>query len=157
MACRATNLEEIVLAYLREGSPGAKDRIVTMMKGSANDVGCVRQQRSIVVAFFAAAVVFVIWLIVTGQHEQSLWNSTLLRRVKAGSVASPVTSITAPHWKPRCPSLVHTMTTSPRSLARFMPFARFDTRGQRRCARNRAEDQSIGVDSVGFTFQMAQE
>ena len=28
-----------------------------------------RQQRSIVVAFFAAAVVFVIWLIVTGQHE----------------------------------------------------------------------------------------
>ena len=36
-----------------------------------------RQQRSIVVAFFAAAVVFVIWLIVTGQHEQSLWNQYL--------------------------------------------------------------------------------
>jgi hypothetical protein len=36
-----------------------------------------RQQRSIVVAFFAAAVAFAIWLIVSGQHEQSLWNQFL--------------------------------------------------------------------------------
>jgi hypothetical protein len=43
-----------------------------------------RQQRSIVVAFFAAAVVFTIWLIVTGQHEQSLWNQYLGAPCKGG-------------------------------------------------------------------------
>lgn len=36
-----------------------------------------RQQRSIVAAFFTLAVVFSIWLIVTGQHQQSLWNQFL--------------------------------------------------------------------------------
>jgi hypothetical protein len=36
-----------------------------------------RQQRSIVTAFFAAGVLFAIWLVVTGQHEQSLWNQYL--------------------------------------------------------------------------------
>jgi len=63
-----------------------------------------------------------------GQHEQSLWNQYLAAPCKGRLSSITVTSITAPHWKPRCPSLVHTMTTSPRSLARFMPFARFDTR-----------------------------
>ena len=36
-----------------------------------------RQQRSIVVAFTTAAVVFAVWLTITGQHEQSLWNQYL--------------------------------------------------------------------------------
>jgi hypothetical protein len=43
-----------------------------------------RQQRSIVVAFFAAAVVFAIWLIVSGQHEQSLWSQFLAAPCKGG-------------------------------------------------------------------------
>src|ERR1035437_10144366 len=43
-----------------------------------------RQQRSIVVAFFAAAVVFACWLIITGQHEQSLWNQYLNAPCKGG-------------------------------------------------------------------------
>ena len=36
-----------------------------------------RQQRSIVVAFVAVAATFTLWLIVTGQHEQSLWHQFL--------------------------------------------------------------------------------
>jgi len=74
---------EIVLAYLREGSRARKTAIVTMMKGSRmmwvlcaptaiHRTSRLRLQSS-----------SVIWLIVTGQHEQSLWNRTLLRRVKA--------------------------------------------------------------------------
>jgi len=80
-----------------------------------------RQQRSIVVAFFAAAVVFVIWLIVTGQHEQSLWNQYLAAPCKGrlSSITRDVNYCAA--LEAKCPSLVHTMTTSPRSLARFMP------------------------------------
>jgi hypothetical protein len=46
-----------------------------------------RQQRSIVVAFFSAAVVFAIWLIATGQHEQSLWSQFLAAPCK-GSLGS---------------------------------------------------------------------
>jgi ABC-type transport system involved in multi-copper enzyme maturation permease subunit len=43
-----------------------------------------RQQRSIVVAFVAAMVVFALWLIITGQHEQSLWNQFLGAPCKGG-------------------------------------------------------------------------
>lgn len=50
-----------------------------------------RQQRSIVVAFFAAAVVFAIWLIVTGQHEQSVWNQYLAAPCKGGFGVTSVT------------------------------------------------------------------
>jgi hypothetical protein len=43
-----------------------------------------RQQRSIVVAFLAAAVVFALWLTITGQHEQSLWSQFLAAPCKGG-------------------------------------------------------------------------
>jgi len=43
-----------------------------------------RQQRSIVIAFVALMVVFALWLIITGQHEQSLWNQFLGAPCKGG-------------------------------------------------------------------------
>jgi hypothetical protein len=43
-----------------------------------------RQQRSIVIAFVAAVVIFALWLIVTGQREQSLWNQFLGAPCKGG-------------------------------------------------------------------------
>jgi hypothetical protein len=43
-----------------------------------------RQQRSIVVAFIVVALAFTIWLIVTGQHQQSLWNQYLAAPCKGG-------------------------------------------------------------------------
>jgi hypothetical protein len=43
-----------------------------------------RQQRSIVVAFFVAAVIFSLWLIVTGQHQQTLWNQFLAAPCRGG-------------------------------------------------------------------------
>jgi hypothetical protein len=43
-----------------------------------------RQQRSIVVAFVVVAVVFAIWMLLTGQHEQTLWNQFLAKPCKGG-------------------------------------------------------------------------
>jgi hypothetical protein len=43
-----------------------------------------RQQRSIVVAFTVAALAFAVWLIVSGQHQQSLWNQYLAAPCKGG-------------------------------------------------------------------------
>ncbi|HUZ41965.1 MAG TPA: ABC transporter permease subunit [Acidimicrobiales bacterium] len=43
-----------------------------------------RQQRSIVAAFFLAAVVFTVWMLITGLHEQSLWHQYLSAPCKGG-------------------------------------------------------------------------
>ncbi len=43
-----------------------------------------RQQRSIVIAFAVAMVVFALWLIVAGRHEQSLWSQFFGAPCKGG-------------------------------------------------------------------------